>query len=522
MTGILLTHSEFLPGNTPRRHMTRFSTAMLALTSALLVGACGAGTPQKDEVREAASLAIWEHQTSSEEARQQIADGVRELDLNRPVEAYAHFERAIAADPNSVMANLGAMWAAQSQEAYLRHLTRAEQLSANGSEVLRTLVQVYRKQQDQDDTGALMAAKRLTELAPTNPRSWDVLAQMHTTRSEHSEARAAWEKAIEIAPDLATHYFWLIQSYATVEPTDFVKAEQLGRKGVELEPNEPFAHDMLGDALRAQGKLDEAGAAYTKAAELDPTNGGALQQRGHVNTFLGRYAEARADYDAAIALATRNQKATLAMYRPLVSVHEGNPQAGIDELEQLTNSIDAMKVDEPVGMKINVTQPQLNLATYYRLVDVAERLVNRLDALNAEAVAQAKSPEVERRERANRALRHAQLAFAKRDFATVRARLDEYTTIRANDQSPTKMRPVHNWLGQIALEEKRYADAVRELEQGSLDDIFYVHQLGLALEGAGRTAEAQKQFNKVANYYFSNEGTAMVRKDALAKVKATS
>ena len=501
--------------------MKRIPTILVACLG-VFVAACGAGSPQNDEVREAASLAIWEFQTSSDEARQQIADGFRELDFNRPVEAYAHFERAVAADPNSVMAHIGAFWASQSQESFLHHLKQAEQLSASASEVERIIVEGARKQQDNDDTGVLAAAKRLTEVAPANARSWDLLAQAHTAREEHAEARAAWEKAIELAPNLATHYFWLIQSYAVEDPTNLTKAEQLGRKGVELEPNEPFAHDMLGDALRAQGKLDEAAAAYTKAAELDPTAGAPLQQRGHVNTFLGRYAEARADYDAAVALASGNQKATLALYRPFVSVHEGNPQAAIDELEQLYNSIDAMKVDEPVGIKIGVTGPQFNLATHYRMIDTAERLLARLDALNAQADAQANSPEVTRRGRASAALRQAQLAFAKRDFAAVRAKLDEYTTIRANDQSPTKMRPVHNWLGLIALEEKRYADAVRELEQGSMDNIYVVYQLGLALEGAGRLADAQKHFQRVATYYFSNEGTAMVRKDALAKVKATS
>jgi tetratricopeptide (TPR) repeat protein len=502
--------------------MMRFPAALLAISTSILVGACGAGTPQNDEVRGAAAMSLWEYQTSSEEARQQVADGLRELDMFRVPEAYEHMQRAVAADPNSAFAHLAAAWASPSLDAFVTHLNRATELSANASEVERTLVQIYRKQADNDDAGALAMAKRLTELTPENGRSWSMLGDMYDAIADRENARANWSKAIELAPNLAIHYYLLSQSLSTTEPTDFAKAESLARKAVELEPEEPNSHDILGDALRAQGKLDEAAAAYTKAAELDPTKGQALQQRGHVNTFLGRYAEARADYDAAVALATGNAKPTLAMYRTLVSLYEGNAQATLDELEQLHNSIDGMQVEEPVGMKIFVTGPQFNIAVHYGMVEAAERYNARLDQLAEAQIAQAKSAEFERASRAGRALRHAHLAIAKGDFTYARARMDDYTTLRANDNSPAKMRPVHNLAGFIALKEKRYDDAVSELELGTPNNIYWVYQHALALEGAGRTADAQRLFARVANYYFSNEGTALVRKDALAKAKATT
>jgi tetratricopeptide (TPR) repeat protein len=502
--------------------MNRFSTAMLALTSALLVGACGAGTPQNDDVRDAATLGLWDFQTGSDEARQQIADGVREFDFSRQEEAYDHFERAIAADPNSAFAHLAAAWASPSVETFVAHLNKAGELSTNANEVERTLVEIYRKLQDGDDAAALAAAQKLAQLTPDNARSWAIVGDMHDNLADREQARANWKKAIDLAPNLATLYFVPSASYTVTEPTDFVKAEALARKAVELEPNEPFAHDVLGDAVRAQGKLDEAAAAYTKAAELDPTKGGPLQQRGHVNTFLGRYAEARADYDAAVALSTGNQKATLAMYRTLVAEYEGKTQGTLDELEQLYKDIDGMNLQEPVGLKMFVGGPQFNIATYYKMIPESERYLARLDSLSAIQAAQAGTASAQRLANAFKEMRHAGLAFAKGDYDAVHAHIATYTKLRESDTNPTKMRPVHNFLGLIALEEKRYEDAVRELEQGTVNSIYHNYELGRALEGAGRMEEAQKMYNKVAHYYFSNEGTALARKLALAKVKATS
>jgi Tfp pilus assembly protein PilF len=95
------------------------------------------------------------------------------------------------------------------------------------------------------------------------------------------------------------------------------------------------------------------------------------------------------------------------------------------------------------------------------------------------------------------------------------------TLVRDNPTDHT----LHVNLGLVYLKSNVLDKAIHEFEIAT--DLAPEYQkaqnyLGLALEGAGRTADAQKQFAKAANYYFSNEGSAMVRKEALAKVKATS
>ncbi|MGQ0815483.1 MAG: tetratricopeptide repeat protein [Gemmatimonadota bacterium] len=498
--------------------MKRVPSFISGLAAVVLISACGAGTPQNETAREQ-QLGLWPMTTSSEEARQQVADGVRELDMARPEEAYSHFERALAADPNAAMAHLYAWASAQSLEAGYAHMAKAKELAPTASELERAIIEALSKSVDNDNEGALAAADRVVKLDPNNPRSWVLLGDMRDALAQRAEARAAWAKGIEIAPNFAPVYVRASISYTLVEPRDLPKGEELARKAVELEPNEPNVYDILGDALRAQGKLAEAAQAYTKQAELDPTKGAALQQRGHVNTFLGRYSEARADYDAAVALAVGNAKPGLAMYRALVHIYEGDRKAAIDELERLYNSIDGMNIPDPVGLKLFVAGPQFNTAVASGMLADAERFAKRLEELGQLQIKQAKSEEFARGVRATKAFRAGILATYKGDYARARQQAAEYMKIREPEHNPTRNRPAHDLLGLTALKERKFEEAVREFEQGSPNNIFTNYHHALALEGAGRAAEAQKLFDKVANFYFNNELLAMVHADAIAKVK---
>ena len=52
-------------------------------------------------------------------------------------------------------------------------------------------------------------------------------------------------------------------------------------------------HNLLGYALRKQGKLAEAEAAYDRALELDPEHRGALEYKGELHVRRGELDEAR-------------------------------------------------------------------------------------------------------------------------------------------------------------------------------------------------------------------------------------
>lgn len=67
----------------------------------------------------------------------------------------------------------------------------------------------------------------------------------------------------------------------------------------ELDPNNHYAHHELGLTMRAQGDLEGAFVALSKAVALSPT-AGSLFERGRVLATQGKWNEAIKDYSAAI------------------------------------------------------------------------------------------------------------------------------------------------------------------------------------------------------------------------------
>jgi tetratricopeptide (TPR) repeat protein len=276
-------------------------------------------------------------------------------------------------------------------------------------------------------------------------------------------------------------------------------------------------HDFLGDAYRAQGKFDDARAEYTRAHELDPDNALPLQQRGHVNSFLGNYAEARADYDSAIVRGRANEKADYGTYRAFVSIHEGNPQAAIDELKQLVTKIDQLDIPEPRGLKINALSNAATIATHTGMFDEAETLLRQRSQLMMEQADAVGTEEFRRSQQADITYFDAWLAAKKGDYQTAQSLTNRMAELVEPDNNPRKMEPVHELQGLIALYQGKHSEATTQLEQGNTDNMYIRYSLAQAHEGAGDTEKAKELYRDVADNNFNSVDVALLRKDATQK-----
>lgn len=503
--------------------MKRLMPVVGGLFCGLLMAACAAGEPQADADQDEAALFLWSLNTASAEARMHVADGIREWDMERAPEAHEHFQRAIAADPNLALAHLFASGSAQSQQEGRAHLARAVELAPSAGDAGRLVIEIIEKNIENDAEAALDLARRLVEVDGANPRSWILLADMHNALAQREEARAAVHHALELQPRFAFTHLWLAWSYAVFEPLDLDQAEAHARHAVALVPNEVLPHDYLGDALRQQGRLEEAAQAYTVGAELDPTSALMIQQRGHVNTFLGRYAEARADYDAAVALEPPgNRKATFQVYSPLVHVYEGRPVPAISELDRVFEAIDGMGIPDPDGRKTFVAVQQFEIARHYRLLPEARTAAARLTELNRKRIADLGTDDVRRMSEGWIALDAGRVAALAGDYALAEQKAAEFMRIREPERNPNRNRPAHELLGTVALLQNRYEDALRELELSDPNNTYVMYQRGLALEALGRTAEARAAYEKVTQTYLNNVEVAVTRGDALRRLERLS
>jgi tetratricopeptide (TPR) repeat protein len=382
----------------------------------------------------------------------------------------------------------------------------------------KRLIEIDEKTFTNDMDGALQLANQLVEMEPNSPRALLRLASIQNTMGNVEEARATMLKATVLAPNFFTAHVQLGNSYLLTEPRDLSQAQAHMQRVVELEPNLPGSHDLLGDTYRALGDFESAKAHYTQAVKLDPANASSpLQQRGHVNSFLGDYDAARADYDSAIALARGNAKASFAAWRAFVHVHAGNPQAAIDELNALVSAIDGMGVPEPTGQKINALRQVAVIAMHIGDYPAAAQALEQRTALLMMQADQVGTDEFRRGREANAAYFDGILAARRGDYATATAKAKEFAALVEADANPRRLEGMHEMMGMITLLQGENAEAIVHFQQGNLNNVYTKYQLALAHEGAGNTERAKELFGEVADYNFNNVACALVRAEATAK-----
>lgn len=455
--------------------------------------------------------------TASDDARNHFLQGVRAMDMGRFVDAHAHFKRAAQIDTSFAHAYLNAANSAPSLDAFRTNVDLAAKHAASATRPEQVLIEIAQKDLISDVEGQLRLAQELVELQPTSPRAWLALAGIQSSMARHEDARASLAKAAELAPTFAPAFMALGNSYLFNAPKDFTTAEQNFVKVVDLEPSESMPYDFLGDVYRAQGKLMEARDAYTRASELDPTNGSPIQQRGHVNSFLGDYAAARADYDSSMALGRANERPAYALYRAFVSVHAGNPQAAIDELNALVTAIDGMGIPEPAGLKITALTNAAIIAMHSGNYSAGEHALQQRAQLMRGQAEKVGTDQFRRSQEGNIAIFDGVLAARKGDFATAQKKAQEYTQLVEPLANPRKMEAVHELQGLISLRQRKYAEAIKHFEQGDRNNEYTKYHMALAYEGAGNTAQAKKLFGEVADYNFNSVAFALTRKEAMQK-----
>jgi Flp pilus assembly protein TadD len=486
----------------------------LAVTSHAPLGAQQGKYVTEVSNRSDASMAMLPMATSSAAARMHIALGQRALDMGRQAEAQQHFSAAVAADSTSAFARYGAASSAASLSEYGAGLDAAAKLASGASRAEQLQITIAQKAWVDDYAGAETAARELVTVAPRNPRAYLALANVQQQAGNEAEARVSMKKAIAIAPRFAPSYRALAYSYMTAQPSDPSKAKQYVDRLVALEPKESQSFITQGSFYRATNQLPLARTAYTRAAQLAPDEALPLQQRGHVESFLGNYDAARADYDAAIKLGKGNEAGQFRLFRALVSAYAGDPRRSIAELDSVAANADAMNLPDPVGTKYAALTAEAQIAIQSGDFESAARAIAQRTPVARERLAQASDENVRRLGEADIAYFDGLLAARKGDAAMATAKADEIVKIVAPTANPQKDQPAHAVRGVLLLEQKDYAGAAAELAQANQNDMFVVYERALALDGAGKTAEAKALFRKIARYNFSGPAQAVARADA--------
>ena len=452
--------------------------------------------------------------TSSTTARDEFYQGLRDLDAERFIAARTHFNAAVAADPNFAIGQLYAAFNGASLNDYKTHLDAAVRAVDGATPAEQLWVRAEKKNSDNDVAGQIELAEQAREAMADNPRIYLYLAGALFNANKRDESRATLLRATEIDPSYAQSWIQLGNSYLVTEPRDIDKADAYIRKAVALQPNEAVVHDYMGDVYRAENKLPQARAEYTRMAELAPDRGEGFQQRGHVNSFLGNFAEARADYERAIALSDPTLKPGYAIFEALVSVYANDPAAAESELDRIASTADA-SLRNVNGTKIFALTSEARIALHNRHLDVAQRAIDKArEVYRQQAKEEGRSDAFRRNAEVQIAYYEGMLAARRGNYAAARAKANDIMTLVAQDQSPRKNEPAHEVLALTDFLQDNYRSAADHYAEANPDDVYLWYYRGLALDGAGRKAEAKELFKRAAGWNFNGAQTALVKNDA--------
>ncbi|HEY9218433.1 MAG TPA: tetratricopeptide repeat protein, partial [Phenylobacterium sp.] len=143
------------------------------------------------------------------------------------------------------------------------------------------------------ETGAVAAFKKAAELAPRNPEALSLYGASIAS-TQPTEAITYLRRALALDPLDRTAQNALASALAATG--QWAEAERQHRITVELFPEFLDAKQDLGDALQAQGKLDEAEPWY-RAAAAPGTDPSAALQLAHLYLNLGMREDMRAVLD---------------------------------------------------------------------------------------------------------------------------------------------------------------------------------------------------------------------------------
>jgi len=461
--------------------------------------------------------------TSSSESRRLYLEAEHLCDVGRESEGREKLREALRIDPKFTRGYVKLVEFAVSDADRHEALEKAAASLEGKSAGERLLVELYRAQAANDLERAHAIGHELVTTYPRSPRAWIRLARVEEARSENLEARLDANRALELDPDSAGALFLMIGSYLFQEPTDPPSAERYARRFVDTLPGEAAVYELLGDTLRAEDDLAGALTAYTRATEIDPGLVFGQFKKGHVSSFRGDLEGASRAYQAAIAIAPPEMKASLALTGANRHIYVGDVQGTLDELLRLADSLETMGTPKSMveELQVQILTEHAMAALYADELDQAAASIARRNALQRSIGAKLGDPDGERLRRSDCEIWDGLLAAHRGDFAAARAHAEAAKELVANDSNPRRLEPYYRLLGTVALRSGDAEQAAALLSKADVGgDLLVRFDLAKAEEASGHPDEARKLYLEISKYNFNSIGFALTRSEAAARAAA--
>jgi tetratricopeptide (TPR) repeat protein len=514
----------------PEDQMPRaLTSSTLGLTAALL--ALLSGCEARKSGTETASAATttdtaggaWDEDkgaiaitTGSEEARTLYIEGRTLSEQLRLHDGRQLFQQAAAKDPAFAMAHYQLAVNSATAKDFFDHLKRAVALSDKVSDGERLMILALEAGGNANPAKALEYQRQLVARYPNDERAHFLLGNGYFGQQQYEQAIEQYRRATEINPGFSGAYNSIGYAYRPLEK--YADAEVAFKKYIELIPNDPNPYDSYAELLMKTGRFDESIAQYRKALEVDPhfTN-----SRVGIATdlmYLGKHADGAKLMDELYRAARDDGDRRFALFaKGVILVDAGQTDAALEEIEK------EYALDARLGDSANMSGDAQLLGNILldagRTDAAAGKFRQALDLVEKSSL----SGDVKQDTRLADHFNVARVALAKGDLAKAKSEAKAYTEGAQARQNTFRIRQAHGLMGAIALEEKRYDDAIAALGQANQQDPQVVYWTALAWQGKGDAARAKELATRAANANVLPLVTyAFVREKAWKMARASS
>jgi tetratricopeptide (TPR) repeat protein len=273
--------------------------------------------------------------TKSVEAQRLVETALDQYEnvlLDKSVESA---RKATEIDPHFALAYAVWSFAARRNQPEPEAARKAEMLVASATGEERLLVRFLTSVQQSEMLPAIIAMNDLLATFPNDRHALYLTSEWLYFEQDYDRSMRMMEQIIRLNPDFAPAYNML--GYAKVEAgePDPTKAIAYLKKYAELEHGQPNPEDSLGEVSRYVG--DDLGSLdhYRAALNLSPTFITSQTGLGDTYTLMGDFANARTEYDKAIAMSTNSRdRLHVEFQKALVKFWEGKGAEGRQALAE--------------------------------------------------------------------------------------------------------------------------------------------------------------------------------------------
>ena len=451
--------------------------------------------------------------SNSEEAIQELVNGLAIYDQGNGQKARPYFEKALSIDPDFVSAQMYRAYTSNSAKDWSVNRDKFIGMRDKANEAEKIMIDITLANMENDDYKELELSKKLVEKYPNSARAYDNLAGSYNSVNETEKAREQWAKAMEVNPDFTPAISNLGASYLFVSPKDFTKGEKYLAKAVEIVPGSSRAHINLGDCYRAQNKLEKALTSYVKAAELDPKDQVAFSKAGHANSFLGNYDAARKNFQDARA----QSEFGIGSYEfeAYTYLYEGDYKKALGFLQEAVTSIEGMDIPKSnkTGIQLNCVYDCAMIAMHHGDIEHLKEVVELMRPLSNKISKDVGSNATTAFEKADMHYWDAIALASSKNYedAIVQAEMIKTTLKSIND--PNKLRPYDRAHAFINYKQGNYEKALEHASKLDQDNVYDVYWMAHANKMVGNTDKATALFEEIADYNFNFVGYALIRNE---------